>query len=299
LRGEGNANAILTWQKVAEIRRRSAAGERRVRLAEEFGVSAPTISAIVNGRIWKDSFIDASVSSSPPVMGDAHHNAKMTMEKAEEVRRKHKEGKSYAEIAQEYGVSKPLIKKIVLGAAWMPVLLEAKEIRDLWFRTGKTTEEIAREYGVPKATIRKILLPIMRADKERNENPYDKNGRGQATPRGTGLVYILASGDYPAGGQMISPCEVIFRRFDGNESVFRVATGRMEIRNLIGHGLVIVGWRTVDDGDEGNEALSVAWIYATSALTVGRGSSAGESWSGSDFCDAKLDDVFPRTVSDW
>ena len=49
--GEFSFRAKLTWLQVAEIRRRSQ--ERRVALAAEFGVSAPTISSIIHGRYWK------------------------------------------------------------------------------------------------------------------------------------------------------------------------------------------------------------------------------------------------------
>lgn len=53
-RGEQNRNARLTWDQVREIRARSAQGVSRRELAEEFGVTATSISYIVLGRTWKE-----------------------------------------------------------------------------------------------------------------------------------------------------------------------------------------------------------------------------------------------------
>lgn len=51
-RGEDSPCAILTEDEVRQIRRRLNSGEVGRRLAEEFGVSPVTISAIKVGRIW-------------------------------------------------------------------------------------------------------------------------------------------------------------------------------------------------------------------------------------------------------
>lgn len=50
LRGEKQWNVKLTEGKVLEIR--SRIGERQIDLAQEFGVSRPVISRILNKRIW-------------------------------------------------------------------------------------------------------------------------------------------------------------------------------------------------------------------------------------------------------
>lgn len=52
--GTRNPKAKLTQDQVEEIRRRANSGERLKPLAEEFGVSQPTISQIKNGNIWRD-----------------------------------------------------------------------------------------------------------------------------------------------------------------------------------------------------------------------------------------------------
>lgn len=52
LRGERNPTAKLNDEKVIEIRRRAASGEKKIRLAEEFGVTDVAISDICNGKVW-------------------------------------------------------------------------------------------------------------------------------------------------------------------------------------------------------------------------------------------------------
>jgi hypothetical protein len=52
-RGERQGRAKLTWPAVAEIRRRAAAGEPKMHLAKEFGVSASNIRSIVSGDTWR------------------------------------------------------------------------------------------------------------------------------------------------------------------------------------------------------------------------------------------------------
>ncbi len=51
--GEKCHSSKLTAEKVLEIRRRLANGERIYLLAEEYGVSRPNISNIKNGKHWK------------------------------------------------------------------------------------------------------------------------------------------------------------------------------------------------------------------------------------------------------
>ncbi len=52
-KGEQVSGAILGATQVVEIRRALASGNRGARLAERFGVSPVTISAIKHGRIWR------------------------------------------------------------------------------------------------------------------------------------------------------------------------------------------------------------------------------------------------------
>ena len=52
-KGERHSQARLTWAKVAEIRRRFAAGESKPRLAAEFGIVPKHVQHIVNGKCWR------------------------------------------------------------------------------------------------------------------------------------------------------------------------------------------------------------------------------------------------------
>jgi hypothetical protein len=51
--GEDHPNAILTWEKVMEIRANRAAGWFLRELSQAFGVSVPTIHNIVTTKTWK------------------------------------------------------------------------------------------------------------------------------------------------------------------------------------------------------------------------------------------------------
>jgi hypothetical protein len=51
--GSTHKGAILDEIKVADIKRRLAAGEKQKRLASEFGVALETIHSIKSGKSWK------------------------------------------------------------------------------------------------------------------------------------------------------------------------------------------------------------------------------------------------------
>ena len=53
-RNERHGMAKLDWQRVREIRRRYAAGEKQKPLSEEFGVHIAQISNIVRNKVWKE-----------------------------------------------------------------------------------------------------------------------------------------------------------------------------------------------------------------------------------------------------
>lgn len=52
-RGERQGRHKLTWVAVAEIRRRAAAGEPKMHLAREFGVSASNLRSVIRGDTWR------------------------------------------------------------------------------------------------------------------------------------------------------------------------------------------------------------------------------------------------------
>lgn len=53
VRGERNGHAVLTEQAVLEIRALAESGVRHADIADEFGVSKPTISAVATRRNWR------------------------------------------------------------------------------------------------------------------------------------------------------------------------------------------------------------------------------------------------------
>jgi len=64
VRGENNASAHLTEAQVAAIRRRYAAGgSTQVSLADEYGVSQTTISAITRGASWRHSDMEMEAAA--------------------------------------------------------------------------------------------------------------------------------------------------------------------------------------------------------------------------------------------
>ena len=51
-KGEQHPRSVLTEQKVREIRRRVAAGEKKLSLAAEYGVAPSTVTAVIQRKIW-------------------------------------------------------------------------------------------------------------------------------------------------------------------------------------------------------------------------------------------------------
>jgi len=115
-----------------------------------------------------------------------------------------------------------------------------------------------------------------------------------ATP--SDLEEVLTSPLYKAGGQLLSPQKVEFRNPQlPNDKV--VATGRMELRNLIGKGLAVVGFREIRSRDAATAGknVKVPWIYPTAKLFQMQGN-VMLPWMGNPpphFTKASLDELFP------
>lgn len=50
--GQNNPNAVLDWERVREIRRRSEEGASKIALAREFGIARTTLGHILARRTW-------------------------------------------------------------------------------------------------------------------------------------------------------------------------------------------------------------------------------------------------------
>lgn len=105
-RGERHGLHKLTAEQVLEIRRRRAAGEELLPLAEEFGVIFQTISDIALGRSW--DWLDGE--RSPHRVG----GQKLTDDQVREIRQRRSQGVKLRALAAEYGVSEQLISAIAL-----------------------------------------------------------------------------------------------------------------------------------------------------------------------------------------
>ena len=104
--GEANHHAKLTNASVLEIRRALAAGvSTEQALADEFGVSRPTITLIRQGRIW--SHVGG------PTSAGGSRRTKLTNAQVDEIRARTDERGTV--LAAEYGVSGALISKIRSG----------------------------------------------------------------------------------------------------------------------------------------------------------------------------------------
>lgn len=120
--GENNNRVILTLKQVIEIRERYAAGEYAIELAEKFGVSQPTISAICSGRNWKTAPGPITKRKRGPrnVMGEAGTGAKLTEAMVIEIR-KLRARMSVTELAAQFSVSEACIYSLLSRHSWKHV----------------------------------------------------------------------------------------------------------------------------------------------------------------------------------
>ena len=118
-RGEASPVAKLTNEQSQEIIRRNLAGERHNVLAEEFGVSAATVSKLVRGLRW-------GVLSGPRRMtsrreGVGNHLAKLTEDKVRQIRLEHAAGQSCRQLGAQYGIRATSIHAVLQGRTWKHV----------------------------------------------------------------------------------------------------------------------------------------------------------------------------------
>ena len=135
VRGEAHHNAKLNDAKVEEILRLREEGWTQQALGEKFGVSHVLIGMVVRGEIW---VVDGWKKRHAPkqkrgpyqpkplvcpqkgARGEANGLAKLNWEKVREIRRRRAEEKiTLAALAKEYGVSEPVIGKVVRNQTWI------------------------------------------------------------------------------------------------------------------------------------------------------------------------------------
>jgi predicted transcriptional regulator len=120
LRGEQSKNARLTEADIPEIRKMYRAGWKYKEIAADLGVVEETIRHVLIGKTWTH----IPDPDGPIVMqrrgpqSDECANTKLDWASVRAIRAGHAAGKSYSELASEFGVAKPTIAGIVKGRQW-------------------------------------------------------------------------------------------------------------------------------------------------------------------------------------
>ena len=119
--GSANGNASLSDASVRDIVRMYSGGHTQADIGLRYGINARTVGKIVRGERWRHVTNGASISDpSRRVRGDSHHNAKITQEIAEDIRRRYAAGGvSQQALADEYGIAQRTVSQIVRGLAWV------------------------------------------------------------------------------------------------------------------------------------------------------------------------------------
>jgi DNA invertase Pin-like site-specific DNA recombinase len=171
-RGEEHGRAKLTEKQVQEIRSRyTGAWGQQTAMAREYGVSQALIAKIVRGEVWTH-LADCPASAPTVIRGSTAVGAKLTYERACEIRRRVEDGESRAMLATEYGVSRQTIYGIVAGRTWRgPHAMgqgsahgraklteeQVREMRAIYSTGAGTYKELAELYGLKRQIIRDII----------------------------------------------------------------------------------------------------------------------------------------------
>jgi len=124
--GEDHGESKLTANEVVEIRERYAAeGVSQKQLAEDYDIGQPQVGNIVRGDKWPHiggPLTKHGKGRNGSDTGVKGGNRKFDAEKVKEIRHKYNDtNKSQREMADDYGVSKTAIGKIVRGDSWPDV----------------------------------------------------------------------------------------------------------------------------------------------------------------------------------
>ena len=111
--GEINGRALLSESDVQSIRQRyDRGGITYDDLATEYNVGRSTVASVILNRNWQDAEYTRSRRN------DYITNAKINQHIAAEIRQRYQAGSKQRDLAQEYGISRASICRIVNGAAW-------------------------------------------------------------------------------------------------------------------------------------------------------------------------------------
>ena len=126
LQGEKHHQSKLTESDVVEIRERYAAETiSQSELADEYGVTQGQVGGIVRGEKWKAAGgprVNDSTGRNGSDTGNKGGNRRLDAETVKEIRTEYANtDKSQYDLADEYGVTRPAIGKIVRGDSWPDV----------------------------------------------------------------------------------------------------------------------------------------------------------------------------------
>jgi hypothetical protein len=115
--GESHVRSKLSIVKVSDARRRAALGEPVDSLAREMGVTWSAMHSAITGKSWRSC-------PTPPVQmtrgrcGTDNRNSKLTEQIIAECRQRHAAGESSTSLAQEFGVTRGTMWKVLSGRTW-------------------------------------------------------------------------------------------------------------------------------------------------------------------------------------
>jgi len=187
-KGERNPKARLTNEEVLRIRKLHHSGVPLKELASLFNVHRGVIYKIVRRRTWTHIQGPISTRSREEMKGEGNPNAKLEKAKVIQIREKHYKGVQIKELANEFGVSRDAIYRIVTGRTWTctggpisiqhtrgPISTRSREemkgegnpnakltetavvqIREK-YRAGVPVSVLADEFGVTQNAIRNIV----------------------------------------------------------------------------------------------------------------------------------------------
>lgn len=120
-RGQGHFYCgVLTERNVVEILHRYAAAEYTADIAASYGVTQYTIDRIVRRRIWKTVQVHPEVEAACLARSKSRIVSRLKLDflKAEEIRRRHRDGESITSLAASHDVTYQCIKNVVRGKTW-------------------------------------------------------------------------------------------------------------------------------------------------------------------------------------
>jgi len=120
-RGSEVGNSKLTEDEVVEIKERCLSGESQKDVAKDYDVSHTAVNKIMVGQQWKHVGPDVSGADTTPDVryGESNNRSVLEPEDVREIRRLYNdEDMIYEEIADEMGVGRNTIGRIIRGETW-------------------------------------------------------------------------------------------------------------------------------------------------------------------------------------